>query len=58
MRDTVILDDAYLGKYQHPGRLKPGDTQHMSFEPNDYGPFWMPEEKKERNNFDCELDNV
>ena len=56
MRDTKILDDTYLGPFEHPTKLKIGDTQKMTFDVNDNGPFWMSDQERVDNKFDCELE--
>ena len=56
MRNTIIEDQNYLGPYDHPNKLKEGDTQHMSFQQGDAGPFWMTEDDQNKNMYDRELD--
>ena len=42
MHDTLIKEkEGYLGL--HPRILNPRDVQHMIFQGNDMGPFWLSE---------------
>ena len=47
MHDTLIKDQTYLGEFQVPGKLNVGDTQHMQFQADDEGPFWMDAAERE-----------
>ena len=52
MRDSVITDSSFLGPYNHPGKLKVGDVQSMSFSHTDVGPFYLREKEREERKFD------
>ena len=52
MRDSVITDSSFLGPYNHPGKLKVGDVQSMSFSHTDIGPFYLREKEREERKFD------
>jgi hypothetical protein len=45
--------DGHLGPY--PRILNPGDVQHMIFQGNDVGPFWLSEREREMNNITINL---
>jgi hypothetical protein len=46
--DTLIKEkEGYLGPY--PRILSPGEVQHMIFQENDVGPFWLSK-REEMNN--------
>jgi hypothetical protein len=48
MRESKIKEhDGYLGMYQHT--LSVGDIQSFTFQPGDFGPFWMTFEERELN---------
>ena len=49
MRDSKMKDNTYLGPCEHPHKRKVGDTQHISFQPDNTDPFWMTEDEKHRN---------
>ena len=54
MRESTIKDETYLGLYSHPHKLHIGDTQHMQFQPNDYGPFYLTPEDRANRKFNVE----
>ena len=46
MRDTTILNDDFLGPFEHDAKLRVGQTQTMVFKEGDQGPFWMDESER------------
>ena len=52
MRDSKIENVTYLGPFDHPDKLQIGQIQLMIFKPNDAGPFYLSDEKKEELKFD------
>ena len=46
MRDTKIKNDTYLGSFDHPHKLKVGETQSMIFKEGGTGPFYPSEEER------------
>ena len=52
MRDTTIMDETYLGPYEHDKKLKVGDTQKMSWIGEEYGPYYMTEAVKQSKKYD------
>ena len=47
MRNSNIKNASYLGPFEHPQKLKVGNTQSMQYGPNDIGPFHLSEQKRE-----------
>jgi hypothetical protein len=46
MRSTIIEQEAgFLGPFQR--KLQPGQTQHLTFQPDDVGPCWMTPAEQE-----------
>ena len=52
MRPYIIKDASYLGPFDHPMRLKVGDTQSMIFDDINSGPFWLDEKATEERKYD------
>ena len=51
MRESKILNNAYLGPFDHDHKLRIGDLQSMQFEIGEAGPFWLtPEQQVEQMN--------
>ena len=50
MRDSVIMDESYLGPFEHDKKLKVGDTQIMSWVNDADGPYYMSRSMKEAKN--------
>ena len=58
MRESKIEDATYLRPFDHPQKLKVGDIQSMQYQPNDSGPFYLNEQKKEELKFDCQTSEI
>ena len=55
MRSSIIeKEEGYLGPFQRT--LQPGQVQHLVFQPNDAGPFWLSPEERELCRHDVILD--
>ena len=54
MRESEIKNNSYLGPFEHPQKLKVGDTQRMQYNQDDIGPFHLSKQKREELKFDCE----
>ena len=52
MCDTTILNNTFLGPYNHTTKLKVGDTQQMTFSYTNPGPFYLSEEEQAATRFD------
>jgi len=51
MRSTIIEQEAgFLGPFQR--KLQPGQTQHLTFQPDDVGPCWMTPAEQEASRHD------
>ena len=49
MRNSKIVNETYLGLFNHPERLQIGDIQSMQYSEDDTGPFYLtPEEREQR----------
>ena len=48
MRKTEILNETYLGPFNHPDKLNVGDVQSMQYEDGDAGPFYLSDVERER----------
>ena len=46
MRSSTIIDNAYLGEFNHEEKLKVGDIQFMQYQDDDAGPFHLNDAKK------------
>lgn len=58
MRNSQIKDDTYLGIFNHPDKLKVGDTQSMQYQLGDAGPFYLTPEKREETKYDIETNEI
>ena len=56
MRNTKIMNESYLGQFTHPQKLKVGQTQSMTFQEGNSGPFYLSEEEKIKRKYDIETD--
>ena len=54
MRNSNIKNASYLGPFEHPQKLKVGNTQSMQCGPNDIVPFHLSEQKREELRNDCQ----
>ena len=52
MRLSVIKDNTYLGPFDHPSKLKVGNTQTMVFDLSHSGPFYMSDREKQDKKYD------
>ena len=58
MRNSKIKDETYLGRFNHPQKLKVGVHQSMSFHSGESGPFYLSEEERRRQKHDIETDEI
>ena len=51
MRSTIIEQESgFFGPFQR--KLQPGQTQHLTFQPDDVGPCWMTPTEQEASRHD------
>ena len=55
-RDSVMVDETYLGPFNPINKLKVGETQRMHYDIYDVGPGWMDNAERLRLMFDKQLD--
>ena len=52
MRDSTILNETFLGLYDHCIKLKVGGVQHMSFTYSNPGPFYFDNNQRKITKYD------
>ena len=58
MRRSEIKNAMYLGPFLHTNKLQIGDQQSMQYLPDDTGPFYLDDAKKQELKFDCEMNKT
>ena len=46
MKRSLIENESYLGPFDHPTKLKIGETQRIHFIKSDSGPFYLNDKEK------------
>ena len=58
MRNSLLLNDEYLGSYENDKKLRAGEEQEFVYKGGDNGPFWMSIAEREEPRHDKTTDKI